>query len=118
MSFKLLTRWYCTSCSGPTRCLQTESSEGKGKGKGKEDAPTSPPPLFFNMRTPLNNGHGAKLHEDTVWAGVECLAVFILDCGSFLPATQVSLIELRLCLIFGKKQNTSTSLYRWKRVQG
>lgn len=25
-----------------------------------------------------------------MWAGVECLAVFILDCGLFLPATQVS----------------------------
>lgn len=62
-----------------------ESSKGKGK-----DAPSSPPQLFFNVRTPLNNGHGAKLHEDTVWAGVECLAVFILDCGLFLPATQVS----------------------------
>lgn len=61
------------------------------KGKGKDDAPGPPPQLFFNVRTPLNNGHGTKLHEDTVWAGVECLAVFILDCGLFLPATQVSL---------------------------
>eukprot|EP00903_Cladosiphon_okamuranus_P006268 g6151.t1 len=59
-------------------------------GKGKDN---SPPQLVFNARTPLNNGHGVKLHEDTVWAGVECLAVFILDCGLFLPAAQVAEVE-------------------------
>lgn len=50
----------------------------------------APPQLLFNVRTPLNNGHGVKLHEDTVWAGVECLAVFILDCGLHLPPAQAS----------------------------
>lgn len=37
----------------------------------------------------MNNGHGLKLHEDTVFAGVECLATLILDCGLFLPPAQV-----------------------------
>ncbi len=63
------------------------SRRGKGKDKGKGKGST-PPQLVFNLRTPQNNGHGAKLHEDTVWAGVECLAVFILDCGLHLPPAQ------------------------------
>lgn len=47
------------------------------------------PPLCFNMRTPVNNGHGHKINEDTVWAGVECLVSLVSDCGSHLPPAQV-----------------------------
>ncbi|CAN0345767.1 unnamed protein product, partial [Ectocarpus fasciculatus] len=60
------------------------------RNRHSEKGDGSPKPLLFNVRNPLNNGHGAKLHEDTVWAGVECLATFILDCGLFLPVAQAS----------------------------
>ncbi|CAN0475997.1 unnamed protein product, partial [Ectocarpus sp. 12 AP-2014] len=61
------------------------------RSRNSEKGGGSSKPLLFNVRNPLNNGHGAKLHEDTVWAGVECLATFILDCGLFLPAAQASI---------------------------
>lgn len=46
-------------------------------------------PLCFNIRTPANNGHGPVVHENTVWAGVECLAVLVYDFGLHLPPAQV-----------------------------
>ncbi|CAM9945271.1 unnamed protein product [Laminaria digitata] len=64
--------------------------EGSGDSRNGKTAPAQ---LCFNLRTPLNNGHGERLHEDTIWAGVECLAVFILDCGLFLPADQIAEVE-------------------------
>lgn len=30
------------------------------------------------------------MHENTVWAGVECLAVLVLDCGLYLPPEEVN----------------------------
>ncbi|CAM9971008.1 unnamed protein product, partial [Sphacelaria rigidula] len=50
-------------------------------------------PLCFNLRTAANNGHGAVIHENTVWAGVECLAVLVLDCGLHLPAVEITEVE-------------------------
>ncbi|CAM9707338.1 unnamed protein product [Scytosiphon promiscuus] len=78
-----------------TKREETSLHDGRvsGSSSGKNGSRSSSPQLLFNVRTPLNNGHGAKLHEDTVWAGVECLAVFILDCGLFLPPTQVAEVE-------------------------
>lgn len=72
-------------------CRFHSSSGGSSSSSSKNGMRSSSPQLLFNVRTPLNNGHGSKLHEDTIWAGVECLAVFILDCGLFLPPTQASL---------------------------
>lgn len=52
----------------------------------------SAPQVAFSIRTPANNGHGMKLHQDTIMAGVECLATLVLDCGLLLPPPQVQLV--------------------------
>ncbi|CAN0144800.1 unnamed protein product [Discosporangium mesarthrocarpum] len=49
--------------------------------------------IWFSPRNNLNNGHGAILHADTVWAGVECLALLTYNCGEYLPPHQVQQIE-------------------------
>lgn len=77
---KNILMFLCVVCRVRTVAAAAAASSRKG----------APPQLLFNVRTPLNNGHGAKLHEDTIWAGVECLAVFILDCGLHLPPAQAS----------------------------